>query len=616
MNLLPLHKLGARETAPDKLEFGIFMPWVSAAQGNRLYLKIIHERDQFIQDISPQICELTHSIDAQYGDYWSCTVDVTSLPPPAPTSAWGQPGRYVYRYCLENPTAGVIDWIIDPFAREFGVGKLSAITLGYQPHVWSAGEDAWRTPALADLIIYELMVHEFGGSVEGALDKLDYLADLGVNCLEVMPVSNVSNTVDWGFLPIGYFGVDERFGKRRDFQAFVEAAHLRGIAVVVDSVYGHTAPEFPYAYLYRSLNYHENPFMGPFAKDYFGESTDFNRDFTRDFFFTVSHHWLEVYHVDGFRYDCVPNYWDGAMGRGYADLVYSTYEHVKPKINAGHWRRFDGADGLALIQMAEQLEAPQEVLAQSYSNLTWQNGTLGAAQACAHGAPGSLTSLGQNLGLMGYVSEATHNGETLKKTALQYIENHDHSRFVCNFGLTRREAGELLCEGDRDLWYKVQPYLIALLTAKGVPLLWQGQELMENYYVPPQGWGRVMLLRPVRWDYFYDAKGRATISLTRKLLRLRHEREQFRRGDHYFHNDYHAYVSRGALLFSRSAGDAFSLVAVNVTDGEIWVPFTFPKSGRYREELHGDDELMVNAAEPKWVRLPSNYGRIWTWTGA
>lgn len=616
MNLLPLNKLGARETAPGKLEFGILLPWVSAAQGNHLYLKIIHERDQFMQDIAPLEFELTHDIDSRYGDYWSTTVDVAATPPPALTSAWGQPGRYVYRYCLDHPHAGRIDWIIDPYAREFGVGKLSAITLGYVPHVWSAAEDAWRTPPLADLVIYELMVHEFGGSVEGAIDRLQYLADLGINCVEVMPVSNVSSTVDWGFLPIGYFGVDERFGKRRDFQAFVEAAHRRGIAVVVDSVYGHTAPEFPYAYLYRRLGYRENPFMGPFAKDYFGESTDFNRDFTRDFFFTVSHHWLEVYHIDGFRYDCVPNYWDGPMGRGYADLLYSTYEHVMPNINVGHWRRFDGGDGLALIQMAEQLEAPREILAQSYSNLTWQNGTLGAANACAHGAPGALASLGQSLGLMGYVEEATHNGERLKKSALQYIENHDHSRFVCNFGLVRREAGELLCEGDRGRWYKVQPYLIALLTAKGVPMLWQGQEFMENYYVPPEGLGRVMLLRPVRWDYFYDEQGRATISLVRRLLSLRRERAQFRRGDHFFYNDYHAYVSRGALLFSRSLGQAFSLVALNVTDQECSVPFAFPHDGRYREELHGEEDVVVQAGELKWLRLPSNYGRIWTWVGA
>jgi|GEM_PF-6750703 1,4-alpha-glucan branching enzyme len=68
--------------------------------------------------------------------------------------------------------------------------------------------------------------------------------------------------------------------------------------------------------------------MGPFAKDCFGESTDFNRAFTRDFFYTVNHHWLDCHHVDGFRYDCVPSCRDGSLGQGYADRTYHTYRLV------------------------------------------------------------------------------------------------------------------------------------------------------------------------------------------------------------------------------------------------------------------------------------------------
>jgi 1,4-alpha-glucan branching enzyme len=617
MNLLPLNLLGARETAPGVVEFGIFLPWVATDQGNRLWVKVIHEQDQFLQAIPPLEFELSHSVDPVYGDYWSTTVDIAHTPKPSGDSAWGQQGRYVYRYCLDNPNVGRIDWIIDPFAREFGVGKLSAISLGYQPHVWSANETNWRTPAVDDLIVYELMLSEFGGSLEGARDRLSYLADLGVNCIEVMPLSNVSATVDWGFLPIGYFGVDERFGQRRDFQAFVKDAHRLGIAVIVDSVYGHTADDFPYAYLYDRLNYHENPFMGPFAKDLFGKSTDFARTFTQDFFYTVNHHWLDCYHVDGFRYDCVPNYWDGGVGQGYANLVYHTYQHVQDQVAAGLWPRFAAADGPRLIQMAEQLECPEEVLATTYSNLTWQNGTLGQAQAVAHTAPGALEQLGQRLGMMGYVGEVDYAGQPMAKRAVQYIENHDHSSFVCNFGIVGHDHNELLNEGDRGLWFKVQPYLIALLTARGVPLLWQGQEFGDNYYLPEDGLGRVVLLRPVRWDYFYDDIGHSVIGLVRSLIALRRRLAQFRSGNHYFHNDYDAYLSRGALLYTRNLGDAWSMVALNFTGSDLVVPYVFPKSGNYREELHGEDNLNnLQAGQQTWLRLPSNYGWVWSWEGA
>lgn len=614
MKLLPLDRLGARESAGGTVDFGLFLPWVSAADGNRLWVKVIHEQDQFLQDIPPLLFELAHSSDPDYGDYWSVQVNILQQPKTHPASAWGTPGRYVYRYCLEKPgLAGPIDWIIDPFAREFGVGKLSAFTLGYQPYAWSGNENAWKTPSLADLVLYELMITEFGGDIDGTIAKLDYLADLGVNGIEVMPLSNVSNTVDWGFLPIGYFGVDERFGQRRDLQRLIDAAHQRGIAVIVDSVYGHTSDNFPYCYLYRQLGYVENPVMGPFAKDYFGESTDFRRAFTQDFFYTVNRHWLDCYHVDGFRYDCVPNYWDGPLGQGYAALSYETFRLVESQRNAGgHWQRFFGPGANNFVQCAEQLEGPVEILEQTYSTCTWQNETLGAAESVAEGRQRDLANFGLRLGLFGYPTEAAANGDVVPKSALQYIENHDHKRFVCHFGIVQR-GDDLLGEGDRERWYKVQPYLIGLLASRGIPLLWQGQEFGENYYVPDQGWGRVMLYRPVRWDYFYDPVGKATVSLVRKLLKLRRDRTQFRRGDYYFYNDYGRYQSKGVLLFSRRQGAQFSLVALNFGDQEQAVPFVFPDSGDYREELHGNDDLTgVAGGAERWLTVPSNYGRVWT----
>jgi maltooligosyltrehalose trehalohydrolase len=614
MKLLPLHKLGARETSPGVIDFGLFLPWVSAGDDNRLWVKVIHEKDQFIQDIQPLMFEMTHSIDPEYSDYWSVQININPQSKPHPKSYWGLPGRYVYRYCLKNPTMPeFIDWIIDPFAREFGVGKLSAFTLGYEAYTWSDNETAWETPALDDLVMYELMINEFGGDIEKTIAHLDYLADLGINCIEVMPVANVSNTVDWGFLPIGYFGVDERFGKRKDLQRLIDEAHQRGIAVILDSVYGHTSNSFPYFYVYKKLGYHENPFMGPFAKDYFGESTDFNRALTRDFFFTVNYHWLDCYHVDGFRYDCVPNYWDGPMGVGYANLTYETYQIVKTKqVEAVHWQRFFQNGHINLIQCAEQLEGPAEIIEKTYSNCAWQNETLSASEGVTKGNQNELFNLGLRYGLLGYPEVITSNNDTIKKSALQYIENHDHSRFICNFS-TIFPGNELLGEGDRALWYKVQPYLIGMFTAKGIPMLWQGQEFGESYYIPEQGLGRVLMFRPVRWDYFYDSIGKSVISLVRKLIRLRRQQPQFRYGEHFFHNDYDLYQSRNIMLFSRRYGNIFSLIALNFGDLDQSVSFHFPLSGNYREELHGNDDLKnVVAAVETCLSVPSNYGRIWT----
>ncbi|MET3299036.1 alpha-amylase family glycosyl hydrolase [Bradyrhizobium diazoefficiens] len=624
MNLMPVGSLGAVETN-GIVTFGLWLPWVSAADGNVVTVKIIHEADQFLQEMPAREFQLAHSVRPRYGDFWSVTVPIAGTPPAVSGSAWGNPGRYVYRYTITNPNVGTLDWIIDPFAREFGVGKQSAFTLGYQPYVWSAGEAQWRTPALTDLIFYEVNIAEFGNDLDRARGLVAYLADLGINAIEIMPLSNVGNSVDWGYLPIGYFGVDERFGKRSDFQQLVDICHQHGIAVIVDVVYGHSGVDFPYYDAYTRLRYRENPFMGPFAKDYFsnfGKSTDFNREITRDFFYTANHHWLDVYHVDGFRYDCVPNYWDGPMGVGYASLVYETHQLTKANIAAGrpYWSRFDAGAGkpLALVQMAEQLEAPEDVLRSTYSNSTWQNGTFGAARAVAQGDRGRLADLGLKLGLFGYPDRETVNGDDIPKTALQYIENHDHERFLCNFGTANPdEAGNpLFAEGDRGRWYLLQPYLICLLMSKGIPLLWQGEEFAENFFLPDFGMGRVSLLRPMRWDFFYDESGRPIVSLVRRLLRIRRQRDHIRQGTYFFFNDWDRYQQFGILLFARYDGARYTLVAVNVGDTDRSVPFWFPMAGDYVEELHGGalDLKNVPSLQQVWLNIPSHYGRIWTLT--
>ncbi len=121
-----------------------------------------------------------------------------------------------------------------------------------------------------------------------------------------------------------------------------------------------------------------------------------------------------------------------------------------------------------------------------------------------------------------------------------------------------------------------------------------------------------MLLRPVRWDYFYDEIGRRLVTLVRRLLDLRRHHPHLRSGDHYFYNDSARYQAKRVLLFSRADESRFTLVALNFGDIEQVVPFRFPIAGDYREELHGADNLHgVSPDADQLLTIPSNYGRIW-----
>jgi 1,4-alpha-glucan branching enzyme len=320
-----------------------------------------------------------------------------------------------------------------------------------------------------------------------------------------MPITNVASRVDWGYAPLGFFGVDERYGKRRDFQRFVAEAHRRNVAVVLDGVFGHVEPRFPYAYLYKTLG-KASPVVGAYSEDLFYASTDYVKALTKDFFFSVCVHWLEAYHVDGVRYDAASQYWDEgppAGEQGFADLAEAVRAHVAAQAGvANHYQRFFPAGGgeTTLIQIAEYLTGknpPEHVLFDTIANSPWQNQTLDAAKRCARSESGAISDLGLRIGLANYPDTRPQGGGAIAKSALQYIENHDHERFVCNYGThvpdpdSAARRDELLLVGNRsERWFKVQPYLIGLMAAKGTPLLWQGQEFCQDNFVPDRGAGR------------------------------------------------------------------------------------------------------------------------------
>jgi glycosidase len=215
------------------------------------------------------------------------------------------------------------------------------------------------------------------------------------------------------------------------------------------------------------------------------------------------------------------------------------------------------------------------------------------------------------LGLWGYPDNTTHNIDVLTKTAFQYLENHDHPRFICFFG-THSLYKDVFKEGDRDNWYKIQPYAIGLLLAKGIPMLWQGQEILENYDVPDSGPARIGTLRPVRWEHFYSEQGKSMIRLYRKLIALRNREEVFRQGSYFFFDNWDHHQSRGLLLFKRMLGNKMALVALNFSGDDHDVHFAFDIGGDFREQLHGEDHVLnVVPGDIRTLAVPSNYGRVW-----
>ena len=598
-----------------RVNFGIYLPGITFKKGYRLKARVIHEADQFIRGIEPKDFWMSWD-EGSALDLW--TAEIALTPDGAP-SHFGQNGNYLYRFqLLRTDGREIAFWFSDPFARATGLGTLSAFTIGNNLKAFAWTDAAFSPPEIDEMVVYEVNVREFNNDFDGLSAQLDYIRELGVNVLELLPVTNVKEIAEWGYTPLNYFAPDERLGGPDGMKRLVNAAHERGLAVIVDAVYAHTHPEFTYNLVYIASG-EPHPMIGEFEGEFFKHldwlGTDYRKPFTRDYFFQANQYWLREYHVDGFRYDYVPGMYDGPTGQGYADLVYRTYHDSKTL------PRFQTPSGRSkIIQCAEHLPDAAGILLNTYSNCAWQNGLLDRAREMAAGR-GVNEEFAHQLDpqFLGYPSEHTAGGDVFPVAPFQYFESHDHSRFINQFGTLRLR--DLLGErfGNRDYYYKVQPYVIALYTAKGIPMLWAGQEFVENWGVPGAGLGRNLFERPLHWEFFYDVAGKALVRLHRILGALRRGHRSLRSRGFFFYYFDRAHLDQGVIAYRREApadgaAPAENLIVVlnfSDRDAEAWIQF--PNRGTWAEQIDGTRPAITISVDDQWapVVIPSNYGGVY-----
>ena len=187
--------------------FAILLPGITFPKGYRLKVRVIHERDQYVRAIEPKDFWLSWVAGSEH-DRWEAVVPLAD----DAASHFGDPGTYVYRYELLRASQTVAPWFADPFGKAVATGTVSAFDAdpSAAPFPWT--DAAFRPPEVDEMVVYELNVREFNRDFDGVAAQLDYLLDLGVNTLELMPVTNVREDVEWGYTPLGYFAPDERLG--------------------------------------------------------------------------------------------------------------------------------------------------------------------------------------------------------------------------------------------------------------------------------------------------------------------------------------------------------------------------------------------------------------------
>jgi len=607
------------------VRFGLYLPGIRATDGFEVEVRIIHRDDRFDPAIPTQDFPLTW-VNGHPLDLWTTTVPLT----PLVNTHFGQEGIYLYRYQLWwTPPGGnrqlLTRWFTDPFARATDVGELSAVTLERAEVPFNWTDAAYKTPELDDLVVYELQVEEFNDTFDGVVERLDYLESLGVNCLELMPVTSVKLDFDWGYGPLHYFAPNARFGGVDGLKRLVDACHAAGMAVILDVVYQHVDPMFAYKLVYDDVNdtpgaaKAPSPMIG--ASGPFGPQSDFSQPFTQEYFLNSNRMWLDDYHVDGFRYDEVTDLYTGPTDDAYAKLAYDTYQY-----SLGIERFQQGSGSYSrIIQCAEALSKARDVLRNTYTSCAWQDDLLNKAEDMVQWnyADANFAHL-LDPRFSGYpdtktVDNAAGEPVDMPVAPFQYLETHDHSQLIVFAGT---QSDGFFPPGDRSLFYKLQPFAIALYTLQGVPMLWQGEEFADNYNLPSSGSARIGLRRDTHWEFFYDDYGAPLVRVYRRLGLLRRTYRALRSRESYYYylqslqgNQIIAYHRHAPATSTQP--EEYVMVLLNFSDTAGTINLPFPKAGTWQEMIDADVHVqtITVAADgaTQAITVPANYGLAFVW---
>jgi 1,4-alpha-glucan branching enzyme len=216
-----------------------------------------------------------------------------------------------YRYRIV--TGGVEHFRIDPYARQVTSSVGNAIITAPVPEDKTA---AYQPPPHNELVIYELHIGTFGkemgqpgpGTLKGAITRLPYLHDLGINAIELMPLAEFAGGYSWGYNPSIIFAVESDYGTPDDLKAFVDEAHKLGMAVIKDVVYNHFGPSD--LQLWQFDGWSENGQGGIYFYNDWRAATpwgdtrpDYGRGEVREYIRDNALMWIQEYGMDGLRFD-------------------------------------------------------------------------------------------------------------------------------------------------------------------------------------------------------------------------------------------------------------------------------------------------------------------------
>jgi len=491
-----------------------------------------------------------------------------------------------YKYMIHTPA----DWKLQPLSRIDPYARKVTNSVGngivYDTKAFDWGDDKFKIPAWNELVIYEMHIGTFNAKEKGkpgtfasAAEKLPYLQELGINAIELMPVTEFPGDFSWGYNPAHPFAVESIYGGPDALKQFIKAAHAHGLAVLIDVVYNHFGPSD--LALWQFDGWSENGKGGIYfyndrdARTPWGETRpDYGRGEVRQYLRDNALMWLDEYHADGLRWDSIP-YIRNVEGREQdpADDIPEGWTLMQ-WLNEEIQKKFPGK-----ISIAEGMQNDAWVIKSvgeggAGFNAQWDSEFVNPVRRAVIAQDDAARDLGA-------VSKALlyrYDLDVFRRVI--FTESHDE---VAN---GRSRVPEEIWPGKVDSWFSKKRSTLAgalVLTAPGIPMLFEGQELLEDRWFQDKV--------AIDWSRAGDEHG--ILKMYRDLIGLRRNRSGVTWGlcGQYTHV-YHFDDAAKTLAFHRwdkqGPGDSV-VVVVNMTNqNRDGYTIGFPRAGLWKTRFNSD----------------------------
>lgn len=421
------------------------------------------------------------------------------------------------------------DSFIDPFTYpdmpQYPEGQTEAITVlrtGDPEYTWEITD--FVPEPRENLVIYELLVRDFDArhSFAAVEERLDYLEQLGINAIELMPVNEFDGNESWGYNPSFHMALDKYYGTADALKSLIDACHARGIAVILDVVYNHGTGQHPYMRMWNSCNGctggvpdAENPFFNISATHSYSVFNDFNHQSTatRDYVNRTVRYWIEEFHIDGMRWDltkgftqnCDPGDYNCTNSpqddrievlKGYADTQWAAdpdflviFEHLGEIAEESQWANYRIDEGKGIMLWNKQTDPYNE------ATMGYHDGGKSNFSGASWKAKGFSQS-----------------------SAISYMESHDEERLMyknLNFG---NSSGAHNVKNLSTALKRMQTAGAFFFTIPGPKMIWQFGELGYDYSIDYNG--RVGN-KPILWEYADNPDRMAVYDQWSKLIALK-----------------------------------------------------------------------------------------------